>query len=155
MKKFTIDQLADALESERSDKGYINEAATRLRALEQMLADVLEFMEQQFGNNSGDDWTNDGAANVAEDIHAMLGYDRDVDVPRDSSRIRWLEEAAARGVVTTCFELEGGVFVLLECPGQPEVAAREVASVRAGIDWHIARERSLTPQPPLKRTAHG
>jgi hypothetical protein len=57
----------------------------------------------------------------------------------DAARLDWLQVMAENGCVTMCFEMDGGVHVTLEGVGDEPEAARNVNSVREGIDWHIAR----------------
>jgi len=52
----------------------------------------------------------------------------------DKVRMDWLEAQAAAGHISICFELDGGVHVTLDPVGEVQRAARNVASIREGID---------------------
>lgn len=55
----------------------------------------------------------------------------------DESRLNELDKLAAEGVVSICFEFDGGFHVTHDGVGTPQMAARNVDDVREGLDWHI------------------
>lgn len=57
----------------------------------------------------------------------------------DAERIDHLQMMAENGFVSMCFEMDGGFHVTLEGVADEPEAARNVDSIRAGIDWHLAK----------------
>lgn len=60
----------------------------------------------------------------------------------DRVRLDHLQALAERGVVSMCFEVDGGFHVTHDGVGTPQMAARNVNDVRAGLDWHINMHRA-------------
>lgn len=61
----------------------------------------------------------------------------------DARRMDMLEIMAENGVVSMCFEFDGGFHVTLEGVSDEPIAARNVDTIRAGIDWHIEDDQRI------------
>lgn len=68
-----------------------------------------------------------------DEVIRRLYTERDA-LQADKRRMEWLEAKADEGCVTMCFGLDGGVHVTLDPLGGEQTAARNVASLREGID---------------------
>jgi hypothetical protein len=51
----------------------------------------------------------------------------------DTALLDWLQVQAENGVVSMCFEMDGGVHVTLDPVGEDQRAARNVETIRDGI----------------------
>lgn len=71
------------------------------------------------------------AANPSTVLELIAEIER---LRKDSQRLDWLQEQAEIGCVTMCFEIDGGFHVTLDPAGDEQKAAREVDTVRDGID---------------------
>ena len=58
---------------------------------------------------------------------------------RDEKRIDWIENAILSGLLSSCFEMDGGIHVTLDRPGEPSVAERERSTFRDAIDSLMER----------------
>lgn len=52
----------------------------------------------------------------------------------DRARMDWLEDQIQRGVITTAFEMDGGVFLDVAPIGEAELSFREQNDLRSAID---------------------
>lgn len=52
----------------------------------------------------------------------------------DTERLDWLEDQIQCGVITSAFEMDGGVFLDVEVMGEPERSYRDRDDLRAAID---------------------
>lgn len=52
----------------------------------------------------------------------------------DKERLNWLEDQIQCGVITTAFEMDGGVFLDVAIMGEPERSYRDRNNLRAAID---------------------
>lgn len=67
----------------------------------------------------------------------------------DKERLDHLQVMADNGCVSMCFEVGGGFHVTLDGIGGEPEAARNVESIRAGIDYHIGlRDAALAGEKP-------
>ena len=66
-------------------------------------------------------------------------YDMDDirDLVEDKKRVDWIEKAILSGFLSSCFEMDGGIHVTLERPGDLPVAERERNTFRDAIDAFI------------------
>lgn len=78
----------------------------------------------------------DKTAHVAADEidHLRAELARHKKAGQDAERMDWLQEQAEKGCVSMCFEIDGGVHVTLDLVGEDQRAARNVNTVREGID---------------------
>lgn len=59
----------------------------------------------------------------------------------DTERLDWLERSIQTALVTTCFDLDGGVHLTVEHVGGPDIVLREKNNLREAIDEAMRRER--------------
>lgn len=51
----------------------------------------------------------------------------------DRARIAWIEEAVQVGILTSCFDLDGGIHVTYERPGEEMLAERNRGTFREAV----------------------
>ncbi len=61
----------------------------------------------------------------------------------DTARMDWIENAATEGVLSMCFEIDGGVFVRLETP-DGEISYHHQNTIRDGIDAMQREAQQIT-----------
>lgn len=59
---------------------------------------------------------------------------RDAEAQRDVTRLTWLDRTAEQACIEIGFEMDGGVYLRLDAPGEEPLDVREKNSARAAID---------------------
>lgn len=103
----------------------------RVREMEQTTQALKEFgmvMRERDSYQTSADW-------LAKEVDRLRA--RVAELEADQRRVDWIEKAILSGVLSSCFELDGGIHVTLDRPGEISVAERERNTFRDAIDSFI------------------
>jgi hypothetical protein len=95
-------------------------------------SDIMELVEQYAKLMRGEAWH--AAGQMFDQIRTAIA----TKAGADTARLDWLDKTAEHACVDVGFEMDGGVYLRLEAPGEEPLDVREKNSVRAAIDVAMA-----------------